>query len=143
VWIDIFLPADTEGRSTRPTRPTSENDVGRLESLVAVAPSDTSDTSDKKKVSFIFHEGEGTAQEPAQGTISQLSYKNTESVRHFPDPAGEIAYVASAPMGKPRRCLLCGHWTALPRRCWWVGVCAVDGHAIGYRSVCILGRRTQ
>jgi hypothetical protein len=57
----------------------------------------------------------------------------------------DIGIGASAPSGassagNPRRCSRCVHWSALPRRCWWIGRCAIDGRTSGSRSVCTLGK---
>ncbi len=77
MWLSDLLP---QKAVIRPTRPTSENHVGRLKTLGAVAPSDTSDTSDTKKAKNLLS-GEKHQKEEE---ITQVSYKNPESVRHSP-----------------------------------------------------------
>jgi hypothetical protein len=127
MWLSDFLPQKAE---TRPTRPTTENHVGRHQSLMAVAPSDTSDTSDMKNGENIFS-GENHQKEEG---ITQVSYKNPESVRHLPL---ENEIVRPAPVAR----LLCGdcrHWRPKPGFCWWVGLCGVFGGTVRWREGCSL-----
>ena len=87
MWLTDLLHAQPE---IRPTRPTSENDVGRPESLVYVGSSDTSDTSDTKNSNGVPNGDPPGPVDAQQTTFSEVSYKNPESVRHFPledDPA--------------------------------------------------------
>jgi hypothetical protein len=84
MWMTDLLPGASK---VCPTCPTCKNKVGQPQSLVSVTPSDLSDLSDQKTKRNIFPEQNRQKEEE----ITQVLYKNPESVRLLPETQEPVA----------------------------------------------------